>query len=519
MATTLTVTVNYRLLQIVESVNSNLKHFVQTQTQLDHPRRRGLALLFLAIVTAVYVLVVLLAPPRFYDEGLIVSGAQRILQGQHPYVDFNSGYPPGQFYTIALVFRIFGSSLLTGRIWDFVWRLAIIGAAYWLAHELAGEQTTLLPLMCCAALAGGVGFPLYPMISATLPCLCALSCALRFVRTQNLRWIFGAGLLLSCTAVFRHDLAACVGIVVLGSVLRNRRATFSLLTGMLLVAGPVIAYLLIEIPPHILQETFLEFPKLNATARHLPILSSPFFPGHLLLTLAIIGFAADEARRVPAGRRAPVLMMSAVAGLTLILATQRLDMAHAFPSVIICLIILAGYVPSNIARPVLITLATFLFGIFPLLTWAAQLRALTNTPASLITRAGGVRIPLDQARAVQYVQDHLPAGEKLYVGTTSHSRIWVNDALFPFLADRPQATRHYMWIPGLTNSVPVQSQIVHELEINGVQYVVLFNADRSSENNLSSLDSGVTRLDDYLNVMYGEVAVFGRYHILKRRQT
>jgi 4-amino-4-deoxy-L-arabinose transferase-like glycosyltransferase len=53
-------------------------------------------------------------------------------------VDFFSGYPPGQFYTIALVFRVFGSSLPVERIWDSVWRLAAAAAAFWLAREVGG---------------------------------------------------------------------------------------------------------------------------------------------------------------------------------------------------------------------------------------------------------------------------------------------------------------------------------------------------------------------------------------------
>jgi 4-amino-4-deoxy-L-arabinose transferase-like glycosyltransferase len=90
---------------------------------------RILPLIVFAIAAVALTGITVLEPPEPYDEGLIVSGAARILRGQHPYSDFNSGYPPGQFYTVAAVFRIFGPSLLSERVWDSLWRLAIVAAA------------------------------------------------------------------------------------------------------------------------------------------------------------------------------------------------------------------------------------------------------------------------------------------------------------------------------------------------------------------------------------------------------
>ena len=49
------------------------------------------------------------------DEGIVLQGAQRILAGQVLYRDFFSFYTPGSYYALALVFRIFGSSLAVAR--------------------------------------------------------------------------------------------------------------------------------------------------------------------------------------------------------------------------------------------------------------------------------------------------------------------------------------------------------------------------------------------------------------------
>src|SRR5713101_603627 len=58
------------------------------------------------------------------DEGILLQGGQRILEGQTPYRDFFSFYTPGSFYLLAAVFKIFGDSFVVARL-----SLAITGAA------------------------------------------------------------------------------------------------------------------------------------------------------------------------------------------------------------------------------------------------------------------------------------------------------------------------------------------------------------------------------------------------------
>src|SRR5205807_9649423 len=131
--------------------------------QLKNQPRPWLAPLVFFLLTAAYIGVLLPFPPGIYDEGLIVCGAERILRGQHTYVDFMSGYPPGQFYTIALVFRVFGTGLLAERIWDSVWRLAMVAAAAWLTRALTRKDFKVLPLAFSAALARAIPYRRYPV--------------------------------------------------------------------------------------------------------------------------------------------------------------------------------------------------------------------------------------------------------------------------------------------------------------------------------------------------------------------
>src|SRR5713226_6162015 len=59
------------------------------------------------------------------DEGIILQGAQRILDGQVLYRDFFSFFTPGSYYLFALLFRVFGDSYLVAHT-----ALALFGAAF-----------------------------------------------------------------------------------------------------------------------------------------------------------------------------------------------------------------------------------------------------------------------------------------------------------------------------------------------------------------------------------------------------
>ncbi|MBE3145286.1 MAG: hypothetical protein IMZ61_15415, partial [Planctomycetes bacterium] len=49
---------------------------------------------------------------NYYDEGFAMFGSTRVLNGDVPYKDFWAIYPPGQFYILAGIIKIFGSNLL-----------------------------------------------------------------------------------------------------------------------------------------------------------------------------------------------------------------------------------------------------------------------------------------------------------------------------------------------------------------------------------------------------------------------
>jgi hypothetical protein len=504
------------------------------KSQWAKPSIRVAVWLVLAIA---YFGAVLLLQPGIYDEGLIVCGAERVMHGQVPYRDFFTGYPPAQFYTVAAIFRAFGTTLLVERVWDTLWRLAIIGLVCASAGKAAGRRPHPLPLICIGILTGAVGFHLYPMVTGTLFAVGALCCATRYLNGNGLRWLLFSGIVAGAGILYRHDLLICVCVAVTVAAIYHSvvelkgswlRASCVFLAAVFLLVAPSVLVIWSTVPHDLLKQAFVEFPKINATARHLP-LPAPWTPAlsDFYLPLAIIAVSAVKLRRTPIAER-PIMLLWLLSGiLALALATQRVDTEHAYPAILFSLVILSWQIAepascdhslfSSAWRAISMYLVILCYGIAPLVLWKSEVAAVLLRPESKVARAGPVRLDPDQQEALLYIQQHLPAGKPLYVGTTTHRLAYYNDALFYFLADRPQVTRFDMFLSGVTNVESGQSETVRNIQKQRVEYVVLFSAPRSSEPNGSSVDSGVTLLDDFIKKEYAEEVHFGRYTICRRR--
>ena len=75
------------------------------------------------------------------DEGIVLESAQRMAAGGRLYVDFFGYMSPGSYWLQALVFRLLGVALWTGRlivILDFALQCSLV---YWLAAKLSSWRT------------------------------------------------------------------------------------------------------------------------------------------------------------------------------------------------------------------------------------------------------------------------------------------------------------------------------------------------------------------------------------------
>jgi hypothetical protein len=165
------------------------------------------------------------------DEGILLQGAQRILQGQVLYRDFFSFYTPGSYYELALIFRVFGSSLAAARI-----ALALTGSILSvIIYALARRVCSSSMAMTFAALATISSLPYRFLVlhnwDSTLWACLALYCAVRVVEHLSWKWPFLLGTFASLTALFEQSKGAglCLGLAIgfSASSLRRRRSCFS----------------------------------------------------------------------------------------------------------------------------------------------------------------------------------------------------------------------------------------------------------------------------------------------------
>ena len=489
-------------------------------------------------------------PPGTYDEGLIVCGAARILRHQLPYRDFNTGYPPAGFYNDRLVPSLFlAPPSLAERIWDTLWRLAIVGLAVVPARAATPlQQAHPFPLFCALLITGICGAHLYPLISCMLPCFAAVWFAVLYLNQRGLRWLFFSGI---CLGWFRGLVQArsrrlrlrCGDHRDLLSGDGRREAEMASVAGCLLdrrAAGyddSNSVFLVIGANNDLLVQSFIDFPRNNFAGRYVPVPgpSAILAWSEFYLPMAVIVAAAITLRRAAADRKPILTLLLMCSVFTVALATQRLDIQHAYPAIMFSLVLLCACIADwqlenrRLLQNLFLSGVVLCCGLVPLFVFArrmtrrteevppgiapAELRYSRNEPPNEIVRAGPILLALDERQAVEYIQGHLLPGGPLYVGAATHSLVSYNDALFYFLADRPQVTRFDMFVPGITTSAAVQSEMLRDIRQKQTEYVVLFRAPPSHEPNLSSVDSGVSILDDAIRQEYIQVAEFGRYTI------
>jgi hypothetical protein len=299
--------------------------------------------------------------------------------------------------------------------------------------------------------------------------------------------------------------------------------------GVLVVVTIPLLYIWISVPYDALIRSFIEFPKVNFAARHIPYPG----PGSVMawitfyLPLSVIVAAAITFQQDAAARKPAFALLWIASASTLALATQRLDTVHAYPAIMFSMVLLCAcfdlwqHENRRLLRTILLAGATFCYAYVPLIDWSQQVSALRqigqSDQAEQIARAGTIRLASDQRRAIGYIQRHSAPDGPLFVGAATHGLAWYNDALFYFLADRRQGTPFDMFVPGITNSTAVQAEIRRDIRQKQIEYVVLFRVPPSHEPNLSSADNGVRILDDAIRQDYHQVAEFGRYTIWQRK--
>jgi hypothetical protein len=489
-----------------------------------------------------------------YDEGLILYGASRVAHGAMPYRDFWSMYGPGSFITLAVLDRIFGESVMIGRILDAAFRSGAVVLVFLLAKRMAG-----LAWGCLGGLVAFVFlaelhqylFPALPAAVFALWSLHALSDALcRSEGGSRLRW-GGIGIAAGMSFLFRPDFGlaavfACLWAVWIPfpgerfGVTRPASAAGALGLGFVLVVGPVSAWLLAGVSATDLYDNLVRLPaEIYVPNRSLPfpdplamlrVASAADRPGWLLglvvyvpllvAVAAVFVAALRRRRRDPAARGgwASQRLFEALLCLLVLLCVKgsvRVEPLHMAPALLVAVVAMASMLAA--ARDQSATMVTLCVAACALAALALAVGLVIAPPANSVASRLSSRHPkcsanarlgcfvLDPGRAAAlgYLDEKARPGDLLYVGAGRHDKLLANDVELYFLSGMSAATKWADLHPGVQTTRGVQDMMVAEMRAHPPAFVVLDTAfDDKVEPNASSRSSGVTVLDEFIRASF-----------------
>ncbi len=280
----------HRCIRFSSKVNS---HRMPTEENPQTDTRRQDWLISAAVFAAVAVAAWWLWANRFFlslDEGIYLSGAERILRGQAPYRDFFVITGPGSFWIEAAILRVLGPTLRHARL-ALVFDLALISAAvYWLMARLTGRYFALVATFTFFALETRPLFRLYANHRWDSSAFSLLAVLLVFVGTERPRFstFIAAGMAAAAAAWITPSMLAVMVLLsfwlVMVRELRRQCIPFLLgIASVSLLAGGVLFFQGALVPM---------FRDLLWTARHYPAANRVPYgygavaPGGLKATLA-----------------------------------------------------------------------------------------------------------------------------------------------------------------------------------------------------------------------------------------
>ena len=488
--------------------------------------------MLLVLVGIIFFIPILHAEVGIYDEGLILTGADLVLQGNIPYSDFYAVYAPGQYYLAGGLLGVFGKSVIVLRFYEILLRSLMALSCFWLCRRVAPAPIAFLCYTAVLVWLESVGcsaYPIFPFLLFAFLCLLVLAPSAEHGSRKGHAC---GGLLAGMACLFRHDMGSLLiaALLVLLAALALRtywldrpatrpaiqRATVFLLAALL---PPVLAFgalvlagsgpdawnQLVRVPfllfaeyrglpyPSALALLNIRHESLKALAQHYWYIA-PFFLFPLVVAgSAVVGLIPFLSKQNLRRLDYPVIFLTGAGMACLPQAFGRSDFWHLIP---------VGIVSIVLSYLLVATL------------WLSRFRK--SAAALLLVCTGFWWIPIhdyripwgdpltplsaETAQVVSFLNAH-HKGERIYVGAENHDRMVVNAPAIYFLAEVECGTKYYQLDPQIVAAENVQREIIGELLDNNVRTVVL-SKWYWAEPNRSSLDQGIDRLDGFIRSNY-----------------
>lgn len=510
-----------------------------------------------------------------YDEGIILTGAMRVLNGELIHRDFYANYGPANFYLLAWIFKIFGTTIFIERLLDLCIRAAIVAVIFHIISAKSSFRYAIAGATVAGLWLGSVGlygYPVYPALLLALASVQKLSQVTN--NSQNPFHPLIAGILTGLCALFRYDvgfflmLANLLAMSYVQIYMKDpSKNTNKLIHNIALYvtgsAPPVLIVLtwyastgalsgfmhdVISYPTqYYADQRALPFPGLTNLlnlrglvnlAIYLPILFVALVPWVLLgstcsthrarLSMTVFLCMLSTFMYLKGIVRVSVQHMQisllpAIIGATLMTAQferhpGKLRTVIRFVALVFMLTAMATAAKWLIFNPNLV--------IKDPITFFQMARASTWTIVDATSKAGttpretsAFLVDAQRGAALRYLSNNTTPSDTVFVGLARHDKIFVNDVSAYFLTQRQPATKWHHFDPGLQTSLPTQQAIVAELEVHKPPFIWLESTwNDVSEPNASAVSSGVKVLDQYIIEHYKSVRQFGTIYILQRAQ-
>src|SRR5215472_1796247 len=144
-----------------------------------------------------------------YSIGYNLYGAERVLNGEVPYRDFHTLYPPATVYLNAMVFKALGVTLYSALVAVFVFKTLATTTIYLAGRKvMPGAWAIMAALYSIVWLRPNGPFKAVPMHYGALLLAASLCCLLRYQRNGRIYWVFGSGVATGLLALFKHNIGA-----------------------------------------------------------------------------------------------------------------------------------------------------------------------------------------------------------------------------------------------------------------------------------------------------------------------
>jgi hypothetical protein len=455
----------------------------------------------------------LLGPINTFDAGLAGASGTFILHGQLPYRDFWWLYGPLAPAIATAFTAMFGPTMLLLRLLG----LALLMAQAGLGYAILRTRVDHLPAAMIAIASVSSGVLLLGLEISAWSLSLTLAMATITARSILPSRPGLAGVLAGLTFVTRFDVGGYVLLACLA--LGNRR---SLIAGFALVAVPVLGALVLTTPLGALYEQVVWFPLFGQ--RQFRAVPAPPVVDAIVLLLYVpivavpkIAIAAAAVRLLLLKIRPPAFVVLTLFATFCQLQTQgRADISHQ----------------AQAAGPGFLLIGLWMMDVRLLPAGAervaAKVRAqrlaalgVVGLACAFAYVAGALTIfridsrPLGSGDAafvagVRTLAANTNREEPVFVGLTSHRYTTVNAMLAYYLADRRSGVRVSIFNPGVTNTEPVQREMVQNLIDTNTQ-VLLLDAKPAllSEQTNDSRIAGAEVLDDYISATFTAVCLFG----------